>query len=211
VEKEPISSQPEAPNSERPAGKAQRTRTRLIEATCEELSESGSFTAERVSRRAGTSVATFYVHLPTKEVALVAAFERIMGELVSVVDQHLKVERLLESGLEALMGEFAEASIDFFSERMLVMRAGLAALPESRELRQVYREHEGLAFEGFSRFISLGQSAGQIRSGRVEELARTFLVLSQGLNNPLLFDPEARASLSVHLTNVLAGWLKKEP
>ena len=210
MEKEPVSNPPGVAPSERPPGKAQRTRAKLIEATCDELSESGSFTAERVAKRAGTSVATFYVHLPTKEVALVAVFERVMGELVSVVDQHLKVERLLESGLEALMGEFVEASIEFFSERMLVMRAGLAALPESRELRQVYREHEGMAFEGFSRFITLGQSAGQIRSGRVEELARTFLVLSQGLNNPLLFDPEARASLPGHLSGVLTGWLKKE-
>ncbi|MEE3328080.1 MAG: TetR/AcrR family transcriptional regulator [Myxococcota bacterium] len=210
MEKEPASNQPEVAHSERPPGKAQRTRASLIEATCDELSESGSFTAERVAKRAGTSVATFYVHLPTKELALVAVFERVMGELVSVVDQQLKVERLLEYGLEPLMGEFVQACIDFFSERMLVMRAGLAALPDSRELRQVYREHEGLAFKGFSRFISLGQAAGQIRSGSVEELARTFLVLSQGLNNPLLFDPEARLSLPGHLTSVLAGWLKKE-
>ena len=210
MEKEPILSQPEAPKADRPAGKAQRTRAKLIEATCEELSESGSFTAERVSRRAGTSVATFYVHLPTKEVALVAAFERIMGELVSVVDEQLKVEKLLESGLETSMYEFVEASIDFFSRRMLVMRSGLAALPDSRELRQVYREHERLAFEGFSRFISLGQSAGQIRAGDPEELARTFLVLSQGLNNPLVLDSEVRSSLPRELTIVLTGWLEKQ-
>ena len=210
MDKEPVSNQPEVSPPERPPGKAERTRTRLIEATCDELSESGSFTAERVAKRAGTSVATFYVHLPTKEVALVAVFERVMGELVSVVNQNLKVERLLESGLETLMGEFVQASIVFFSERMLVMRAGLAALPESRELRQVYRQHEGLAFEGFARFIALGQSAGQIRSGPTEELARTFLILSQGLNNPLLFDAEARASLPAHLSRVLAGWLKRE-
>jgi len=210
VEKEPISNQPEVSSSERPVGKAQRTRTTLIEATCEELSESGSFTAERVARRAGTSVATFYVHLPTKEVALVAAFERIMGELVSVVNEQLKVEKMLESGLDTLMYEFVEASIDFFSRRMLVMRSGLAALPESRELRQVYREHERLAFEGFLKFVSLGQSAGQIRPGDSEQLARTFLVLSQGLNNPLVLDPEVRSSLPRELTIVLTGWLQKE-
>ena len=139
-----------------------------------------------------------------------AAFERIMGELVSVVDEQLKVEKLLESGLETSMYEFVEASIDFFSTRMLVMRSGLAALPESRELRQVYREHERLAFEGFLRFISLGQSAGQIRPGDPEQLARTFLVLSQGLNNPLVLDSEVRSSLPRELTIVLTGWLKKE-
>lgn len=211
MEKEPASKQTEGEDSARPPGKAQRTRTRLIEATCDELSESGSFTAERVARRAGTSVATFYVHLPTKEAALVAVFERVMGELVSVVEEQLRVDVLLERGLEPLMGDFVQASILFFSQRMHVMRAGLAALPDSRELRQVYREHEGLAFEVFSRFVSLGQSAGQIQPGPSDELARTFLVLSQGLNNPLLFDTEARSVLSAHLTRVLAEWLAPAP
>ena len=211
VEKEPASKAIDGAHSDRPPGKAQRTRARLIEATCDELSESGSFTAERVARRAGTSVATFYVHLPTKEVALVAVFERVMGELVAVVENQLRVEALLEHGLESIMRDFVQASIDFFSQRMHVMRAGLAALPDSRELRQVYREHEGLAFEVFSRFVSLGQSAGQIRSGPPDELARTFLVLSQGLNNPLLFDAEARSVLPAHLTRVLAEWLAPTP
>ena len=121
MEKEPASKQIEAAHSDRPPGKAQRTRARLIEATCDELSESGSFTAERVARRAGTSVATFYVHLPTKEVALVAVFERVMGELVSVVERQLRVDALLEQGLEALMADFVLASVEFFSQRMHVL------------------------------------------------------------------------------------------
>ena len=53
-------------------GKAERTRASLVKATGDEIAESGSFTAERVAARAGTSVATFYSHLPTKDVALTA-------------------------------------------------------------------------------------------------------------------------------------------
>lgn len=208
AQKEPNSLETETGSGAPGPGKAQRTRLRLIEATCEELSETGSFTAERVAQRAGTSVATFYVHLPAKDVALAAAFGRVMEELVSVVEGHLQVERLLEQGLEALIRSFVEASIDFFSTRSLVLRCGLAKLPESRELRHVYREHQALAFAHFTRFVSLGQAAGRIRAGSVPLLARTLLVLSQGLNNPLVLDDEVRAQLPGELTRVMVGWLE---
>ncbi len=178
-----------------------------MEATCEEISEHGSFTAERVARRAGTSVATFYVHLPTKTVALTAAFAKVMDELVEVVEAHLQVDGLQRAGLEAMMQAFVEASVAFFTSRSLVMRKGLAGLPDSQELRRVYRDHEALAFERFVDFISNGQAHGFIRSGNVDELARIFLVLSQGLNNPLLLDQEARSTLSSKMTDVFVGWL----
>jgi len=189
-------------------GKAERTRSSLIDATCAELSDTGSFTAERVARRAGTSVATFYVHLPTKDVALTAAFQRVMQELVEVVENHLEVEFLLEHGLDTLIRSFVGASIDFFSDRALVLRCALARLPESRDLRRVYREYEAVAFEHFTRFVSLGQAAGRIRAGSVPHLARTLLVLSQGLNNPLVLDDEVGDELSTELTRVMVACLE---
>ena len=165
-------------------GKAQRTLARLVACTAEEISESGSFTAERVAARAGTSVATFYSHLPTKDAALTAAFSGAMDELVTVVDRVLSVERLLEHGLESVAGDFVRASLDFFAARSLVFRFALARMPEHRALREVYRDHEGAAFRGISRFIELGQAAGKVRQGDPLVIARAFLVLSQGLNNP---------------------------
>ena len=165
--------------------KAQRTRARLVEATEAEISESGFFTAERVAARAGTSVATFYSHLPTKDDALTAAFSGVMDALVAVVDEHLKVERLLDRGLEGVSRDFVAACLDFFTARSLVFRCALARMPEHRPLREVYRAHESEAFSRYTRFVELGQAAGKIGSGNAETLARTLLVLSQGLNNPL--------------------------
>jgi len=165
--------------------KAQRTRARLVEATEAEISESGFFTAERVAARAGTSVATFYSHLPTKDDALTAAFSGVMDALVAVVDEHLKVERLLDRGLEGVSKDFVAACLDFFTARSLVFRCALARMPEHRPLREVYRAHESEAFSRYTRFVELGQAAGKIGSGNTETLARTLLVLSQGLNNPL--------------------------
>ena len=165
-------------------GKAERTRVRLVEATGEEIAETGSFSAERVAARAGTSVATFYTHLPTKDAALTAAFSAAMDEMVAVIEQHLAVETLLEGGLEELVEKFVQASLVFFSSNSLVFRLALARMPEHRPLREVYRAHESVSFSLYSRFIELGQAAGKIRQGDPLLLARAFLVFSQGLNNP---------------------------
>lgn len=203
AQKEPHSTETEGTAQPSQPGKAERTRQGLVEATYEEISETGSFTAERVARRAGTSVATFYVYLPTKDAGLTAAFKRVMQELVEVVESQLDVEPLLEYGLEKVVASFIEASVAFFSTRSLVLRCGLAKLPESRDLRNVYREYESVAYEHFTRFVALGQAAGRIRSGSGPELARTFMVLSQGLNNPLVLDGEGRERLLLDLTRVM--------
>ena len=166
-------------------GKAQRTRARLVAATGAEISEAGSFTAEKVAARAGTSVATFYSHLPTKDAALTAAFSDVMDELVTVVDEHLAVELLLDLGIERLCGEFVESCLEFFTRRSLVFRCALARMSEHRPLREVYRAHEAEVHSRYSRFVALGQAAGKIRGANPETLTRALLVASQGLNNPL--------------------------
>ena len=166
-------------------GKAQRTRARLVAATGEEIAESGSFTAERVAARAGMSVATFYIHLPTKDAALTAAFGEVMDELVSVVDAHLTAERLAARGLAGLAREFVAACLAFFSERSLVFRLALARMPEHRPLRKVYRAHEAVASARYARFIESGQATGELRVADPEILTRGLLVLSQGMNNPV--------------------------
>ena len=189
-------------------GKAERTRIRLVEATGEEIAEAGSFTAERVAARAGTSVATFYSHLPTKDAALTAAFSAAMDELVAVIDRRLSVESLLESGLEGVAQDFVHSSLDFFAARSLVFRLALALMPEHRPLRVVYREHESSAFSLFSRFIELGQSAGKVRQGDPLLLARVFLVFSQGLNNPLTLGLAEGDPLGDELAALVVALLK---
>jgi AcrR family transcriptional regulator len=187
--------------------KAQRTLARLVQCTGQEIAESGSFSAERVAARAGTSVATFYSHLPTKDVALTAAFEAALDDLVSVVDARLTVEALLGSGLETLANDFVDATLAFFAERSLVFRCALARIPEHRPLRETYRAHQAEAFSRYARFVELGQAAGKIRAGDPEALARAFLVLSQGLNNPLALGLAPSDPLRAELAGLVVALL----
>jgi len=167
-------------------GKSQRTRAALAAATAAEIAKSGSFTAERVAARAGTSPATFYAHFASKDGALVAAFSRVMDELLAMIDRELSLERLLEQGLAAVCRQLVEEGVSFFTEQALVFRVALARVPESRELRDVYREHERAAQARYLRFVELGQAAGCVRRSDPEPLALAFLVLTEGLNNPKL-------------------------
>ena len=167
-------------------GRGARTRTRLVAATVEEVAATGSFTAERVALRAGTSPATFYAHLPSKDVALAAAFSRVLDELNRDVEAGLRIEMLLDQGLARLCEAFVGSAVGFFRDRSLVFRCALARLPESRELRRIYRDHEAAALAATLRFVERGQAAGRVRAGDARVLATSILVLAQGLNNPLL-------------------------
>ncbi|MDE0884097.1 MAG: TetR/AcrR family transcriptional regulator [Myxococcota bacterium] len=187
--------------------KTQRTRARLVAATGDEIAETGSFTAERVANRAGTAVATFYIHLPTKDDALTATFGEVMDELVCVVDASLTRERLELEGLEVLARGFVDACLAFFGERSQVFRLALARMPEHRPLREVYRAHEANAFSLYAGFIESGQRAGLLRAGDVTTLTRSLLVLSQGLNNPLALGLGAEDSLRDELARLVVALL----
>lgn len=178
------SPEPGAPAAD--AGRAERTRARLVAATVEEVAATGSFTAERVALRAGSSPATFYVHLPSKDHALRAAFSAVLDELIERVETGLSIEALLDTGLARVCDDFVASAVAFFTSRSLVFRCALARLPESRELRRVYRDHEAAALGLYRRFVERGQSAGKIRAGDPDVIATAALVLTQGLNNPLL-------------------------
>ena len=169
----------------RTSSKSRQTCENLTGAVRAEIAATGSFTAERVALRAGTSPATFYLHFATKNHALCATFDAVLDRMVEWVDGVLRIERLLEEGLESLCAEFVAGCAGFFAEESLVFRCALARLPESRELRLAYRRHEDAVFERYRRFVTLGQSAGKIRAGDPTAIARALLVFSQGLNNPL--------------------------
>lgn len=170
--------------------RVERTGRRLVGATREEIAATGSFTAERVATRAGLSPATFYDYFPTKDAALAAAFASVLDDLVVFVDGAFGVERLLEEGLERWCGQIVREAAGFFGRHTLVFRSALARMPESKALRDTFREHERVVFDRYRRFLELGRRAGRIRGGDHEALARTLLVLTQGLNNPLVLGRE---------------------
>jgi AcrR family transcriptional regulator len=189
-------------------GKARRTYESLVEASWAEIASSGSFSAERVAARAGASPATFYAYFSCKDDALAAAFGRALDRMVEVVEAGLQIERLLEHGLGVLCRDFVASAAGFFSDQSRVFRCALARLPESRALREVYREHEIAVFLRYRRFLELGQAAGKLRGDDPETLAHAMLVLTEGLNNPLALDLEAGDPLLTELGETLRRLLE---
>lgn len=182
-------------------GKADRTRRRLVEAVREEVESTGGFTAEGVARRAGSSPATFYNHFASKDEALLAAFAAAMGELVDFVSEELRIEHVLERGLEEFALRWVGASADFFRDNCLVFQTAGTQLPQSRPLRQIYRDHEDAALERYERFIRLGQAARLIREGDAAPIAQALMILSQGWNNPRVLKMESGDALHRELAS----------
>jgi AcrR family transcriptional regulator len=176
---------PSGASAKAESGKSRRTRDRLVAATLDEIAERGSFTAERVALRAGTSPATFFAHLPSKDAALTAAFARTLDALEDVAEDELRIERLLDVGLAPLSESLVAAVTAFFTQHNRVFRCALARMPECRDLRRAYRRCEDAVLAHCRRFVELGQAAGKLREGDAETLARALLVMTQGLNNPL--------------------------
>ncbi|MEM7411814.1 MAG: TetR/AcrR family transcriptional regulator [Myxococcota bacterium] len=184
-----------------------RTQRKLIDATRAEIARDGSFGAERVALRAGTSVATFYQYFPSKRDALAAAFDDLMEDLDAFVAEQVQLEALVDEGLEGFSRGFVAAGVRFFSEHALLFRCALAELPGDRALRRVYRDQERRTLERIRQFVERGQRTGLVRRGDPNTLARGFLVLAQGLNNPLLLRGPDRAPVLRELARGLYGFL----
>ncbi|MEM9624413.1 MAG: TetR/AcrR family transcriptional regulator [Pseudomonadota bacterium] len=162
-----------------------RTHQGLIAATLAEICATGTFSAEAVTRRCNQSVATFYKHFAAKDEAMADAFGLALDELVTQVQAQWTIEKLLAEGAETVCRDGVYAAISYFNKHLLIFRTALADLPTSKRIRAVYRSHEAQILEHFEQLIRLGQRAGKIRgqADDVVTIARTHLVLTQGLNN----------------------------
>ncbi len=167
-------------------GKAQRTYDRLAAATLAEICENGGFTAESAARRAESSPATFFSYFPSKDEALAAAFDLALDELVKVAEQGLRIDDLLDRGLEPVLTDFVDDVVSYFTRYALAFRAALAQLPQSKSIRDAFRERQAHVLSHYQRFIELGQKSGFVRAGDAKIMADALLVITQGLNNPLL-------------------------
>ncbi len=176
-----------------------RTRLRLVEAVRGEVEATGGFTAEEVARRAGSSPATFYNHFATKDDALLAAFNAAMDDLVAMVGAELRIDALLERGLDDFATAWVGTCAAFFRENCLVFRAAQTRLPASKAFRTVFREHEDAAFDHYLRFVRLGQTARVLRDGEAESMARAMMIASEGWNHPAVLKMELGGSLQREL------------
>lgn len=190
--------------------KAERTRATLAGSTRAELAAHASFTAERVALRAGTSAATFYAHFPTKDDALTAAFALVLDDLVRRTNAVLRVERLLDDGLEATCAALVAELVATFAADALVFRAALARMQDCRSLRELYRRSEAASLAHLEIFVTRGQAAGLVTTSPAAEVAELVLVLCQGVNNPRLLRPRpnrATRALTEGWTAALIGAL----
>jgi AcrR family transcriptional regulator len=207
----PFSNQPNtpsAPSQPRSGGKTDRTRLRLVAAVREEYEASGGFTADGVARRAGSSPATFYNHFASKEDALRAAFSSAMDDLVAFVGGELRIERVLEFGLDQFASEWVKACSMFFRDNSAVFRAAQMQLPVSKTLRESYRDHEIAAFKQYMRFVRLGQKARCFRKGDAAAIANVMMIASQGYNNPTILRMKSGDALHVELSRTVIQMLE---
>ena len=191
--------------------KIERTRLRLVEAVRSEIqANGGTFTAETAARRAGSSPATFYNHFPSKGSALTAAYETLMRDLVAFVRGELQIDRALEQGLERFIADWLLAVSAFFAANTHVFRAAQAALPGSKEMRDVFREREAEAFECYHRFVNLGQAARLLRTGDAHAMAQVLMVTSEGWNHRSVLEMEPGSPLHRELTRSVVRMLAEE-
>ena len=187
--------------------KAERTRLRLVQAVRDEIGSTGAFTADLAARRAGSATATFYNHFPSKEVALQAVYVELMEELVESVERMLRIERVLEVGLDAFVGEWVLGVASFFRRNARVFSAAQVALPDSKAMREIFRDREAAALEVYARFVRLGQAARVLRDGDVAAMAQVMMVTSEGWLHPSVQTIEAGDAFHTELTGSVVRML----
>jgi AcrR family transcriptional regulator len=189
--------------------RSRRTRAALVAAVRDELRHQGHFTGEAVAQRAGCSPATYYVHLPTKDDALAAAFDLVLDDLDALAERLFDVERLTRRGLEAWSREVVDETVQLFATESLVFRVALSRLREHDGLRRSYRSTEQRVLARIGALLTEAAARDLAGHGQVEARAEAVLVLTQALNNPrLLRRPRPRPvldQLAAGLRSLVAG------
>ena len=189
--------------------KARTTYDTLVAATRTVIRRTGALSPDEVAETAEMSPATFYAYFSSKDVALAAAFDLSLTEMIDRFRATANVERLLEEGLEATVGKLVAEIAEGFRLDARVFRLAVGRLGESELLRAVYRNREAEALETLSRFVRLGAAAGKLRTEPDSDtVARALLVSLQGLQNPLLYEETGRHGVVALLSEMLVGLLR---
>lgn len=194
-----------------PGSKIEKTRRRLVGAVRAEVLETGGFAADQVARRAGTSTPTFYNHFKSKDDALIASFQELMGDVLRLTEQKCQIERLLEEGLEALVADWWLKSAAFFKENGPLVRLVQSSLPRQQAMWTLFIEHEVEVIGIYQRFIELGQAAQCIRTGDSQAMAQMLNVIAQSSNHHLIQGLEPGGALHQEITQAMVRVLQPDP
>jgi len=166
--------------------KFERTRQKLLKAVRDEVAETGDFNAGRVAERGVCSPANFYKHFSSKDEAFIAAYEQMMDDLIEFLEAECRIETLLDKGMEKFVAGWLLRTASFFSANAAMFRLAQPTFGRSRELRDLFREHEAATIRIYSRFIALGQAAGLIRNGDQTAMAQMLTVMTEGWHHSLV-------------------------
>lgn len=201
-----------APTAERPASRrAQATRAALLAAGERLLAAGGldALTSTRVAEAAGVSTGTFYVHFDDKHALLAELFARRLDEVASAVEAELSSDHLLDRGLAATLRGAVEVVAAGYRDHAPVLRAALGRMGARADLRAVYWQRHARATRALERFVQRAQAAGMAGEVAPRETALAMLVLTEGLNHPVvLAADDAAAGVRARLADALAALLR---
>ena len=193
-----------------PLKKSDRTRLRLVAAVREAVEDGDAFTAERIARRAGSSPATFYNHFKSQDEAFDTAFAALMDELVAMVDEGLRIERVLDLGLSTFAAGWILECVRFFRANSVLFRTAQARSLGSASINDAYESSEARAIARCARFIRHGQAAGLFRRDDADRIAQAMMVTAEGYNNPAVLRMRPGDCLHRELTRALVHLLAQE-
>lgn len=193
------------------SARASATEAALLDAGQRRLAAGGfeAMTTTAVATEAGVSSGTFYGYFEDKHALLAALFARRLDDLVHRVEEVLTADNLLDLGLEATLAEAVDVTLEGYREHAAVLRAALARVPVRADLRSIYWERHARSVGVVERFIRRGTAAGLVRGADARVQAQAVLVVTQGLNNPVLLggDRTLAAAVRAELVRALAGVL----
>lgn len=162
-------------------------------------------TTTAVAAAAGLSTGTFYAYFADKHALLSALFAARLDDLVLRVAEVLTADNLLDLGLDITLAQAVDLVVEGYRAHGAVLRAALPRVPLREDLRRLYWTRHIHSVDVVERFIRRGAAAGLIRGQHPDVLAHAVVVLTQGLNNPVLLTGDG--ALAAGVRDELAGAL----
>ena len=166
--------------------RSKQTRADLAQAAHDEIARTGEVDSEAIAKAAGVSVATFYSHFASHDDAIAAALDVSLIEIVGVAEDEFLAESIASDGLDSVLTRLIAEMHRVFRKESLVLRAAQARLLAHAPSRHMFRSHETRSITHLTTQIQLGQESGHLGDGPADKRAMSFLVLLQGIHNPVI-------------------------
>jgi AcrR family transcriptional regulator len=167
-------------------------RDQIIRATIRCLAREGyaNLTMKKLAREAGVRSGILHYYFPSKRAILLAALERVMGDLDRRVVRHARGSRDPRERLRALIGTCLSVAVDA-REFWIVFVEFWGEMMHDRSLLRVNARLYARFRRVIGELVASGVRRGQFRRVDPEEAGAVILALADGLSLQLTFDPRA--------------------